>query len=59
MHFCYAVQEELGDAYKLYLLEDTDEKPVAVVLPAAAVQPPAPPVNEVLTLGVWILSGSC
>ena len=42
-----SLQGELGDDYRLYLLEDTEEKPVAVVLPLAAVQPVPPPVNEV------------
>jgi hypothetical protein len=33
------MQAELGDQYKLYLLADQkDERPVAVVLPAQAVQ---------------------
>ncbi len=41
------LQAELGDDYRLYLLEDTEEKPVAVVLPLSAVQPVPPPVNEV------------
>lgn len=52
-----SIQAQLGDAYKLYLLEDTEEKPVAVVLPASAVQPPAPPVNEVCCRRIAVSAG--
>ncbi|GAB4819570.1 hypothetical protein N2152v2_006616 [Parachlorella kessleri] len=47
------LKAELGDDYRLYLLEDTEEKPVAVVLPLSAVQPVPPPVNEALLAGVF------
>ena len=48
--FTWKMQAELGNAYKLYLLENTESKPVVVVLPATVVQPVAPPVNEVSLL---------
>ena len=41
-------QGELGEAYVLYLLEDQEEKPVAVVLPAEAAEQPIPSTQEVL-----------
>lgn len=41
------VQGELGDDYVLYLLEDQEEKPVAVVLPKDAAEQPLPAAQEV------------
>ena len=31
----FTLQNELGDGYQLFLLEDREEKPTAVVLPRA------------------------
>lgn len=42
-----SVQGELGDDYVLYLLEDQEEKPVAVVLPKDAAEQPLPAAQEV------------
>ncbi|BDA45797.1 probable zinc metalloprotease EGY2, chloroplastic [Coccomyxa sp. Obi] len=39
---------ELGEDYVLYLLEDQEEKPVAVVLPKDAAEQPLPPTQEAL-----------
>ena len=39
-------QGELGEAYTLYLLEDQEEQPVAVVLPKEAAEQPLPPLQE-------------
>ena len=44
------MQGELGDKYVLYLLEDQEEKPVAVILPKDAAEQPLPAVQEVLQL---------
>ena len=44
------MQGELGDEYVLYLLEDQEEKPVAVILPKDAAEQPLPAVQEVLQL---------
>lgn len=56
---CASLQEQLGNEYKLFLLEEQDpsqeERPVAVVLPLSAVQPQAPPVNEVREGRVLVL----
>ena len=41
------MQGELGDEYVLYLLEDQEEKPVAVILPKDAAEQPLPAVQEV------------
>ena len=41
------VQGELGDDYVLYLLEDQEEKPVAVVLPKDAAEQPLSAAQEV------------
>ena len=41
------MQGELGDDYVLYLLEDQEEKPVAVVLPKDAAEQPLPAAQEV------------
>jgi len=41
------VQGELGEDYVLYLLEDQEEKPIAVVLPKNAAEQPLPAVQEV------------
>ena len=41
------MQGELGDNYVLYLLEDQEEKPVAVVLPKDAAEQPLPAAQEV------------
>lgn len=46
--YCYSVQGELGEDYVLYLLEDQEEKPVAVVLPKDAAEQPLPAAQEVL-----------
>jgi hypothetical protein len=40
-------QGELGDDYVLYLLEDQEEKPLAIVLPRDAAEQPLPPLQEV------------
>ena len=40
------MQGELGEAYTLYLLEDQEEQPVAVVLPAGAGEQPLPALQE-------------
>ena len=40
-------QGELGEEYVLYLLEDQEEKPVAVVLPKDAAEQPLPEAQEV------------
>jgi hypothetical protein len=40
-------QGELGEEYVLFLLEDQEEKPVAVVLPKNAVEQPLPEAQEV------------
>ena len=42
------LQAELGDQYKIYLLENQEERPVAVVLPLASVQPQVQPASEAL-----------
>ena len=44
------MQGELGDEYVLYLLEDQEEKPVAVILPKDAAEQPLPAAQEVLQL---------
>ena len=41
------MQGELGDDYVLYLLEDQEENPVAVVLPKDAAEQPLPAAQEV------------
>ena len=41
------MQGELGDDYVLYLLEDQEEKPVAVVLPRDAAEQPLSAAQEV------------
>ena len=41
------MQDELGGDYVLYLLEDQEEKPVAVVLPKDAAEQPLPAAQEV------------
>lgn len=41
------LQGELGDDYVLYLLEDQEENPVAVVLPRDAAEQPLSPTQEV------------
>jgi hypothetical protein len=41
------VQAELGEAYRLYFLEDKEGRPVAVVLPVAAVDLQLPGGQEV------------
>ena len=41
------MQGELGEDYVLYLLEDQEEKPVAVVLPKDAAEQPLPAAQEV------------
>ena len=43
----YSMQGELGDDYVLYLLEDQEENPVAVVLPKDAAEQPLPAAQEV------------
>lgn len=40
--------EEIGDQYQLFLLENQEEQPVAVVLPIKAVQPPPSPIPDPL-----------
>jgi len=37
------LKREIGDAYRLFLLQDQEENPVAVVLPISAVQPVTSP----------------
>ena len=49
-------QEEVGDQYRVYLLEDQDSKPVAVVLPLASVQPEVPAVPEAALAALF---GAC
>ena len=44
------MQGELGDEYVLYLLEDQEEKPVAVILPKDAAEQPLPAAQEVSQL---------
>ena len=46
-HACKPMQGELGEAYTLYLLEDEEEAPVAVVLPSSATEQPLPQLQEV------------
>jgi hypothetical protein len=41
------MQAELGEAYRLYFLEDKEGRPVAVVLPVAAVDLQLPGGQEV------------
>lgn len=41
------MQDRVGDAYQLYFLEDQESKPVAVVLPKDATQPPPTALPEV------------
>jgi hypothetical protein len=41
------MQGELGEAYTLYLLEDQQDAPVAVVLPSDATEQPLPQLQEV------------
>lgn len=50
------LQEQLGEQYKLYLLEDQEERPVAVLLPADAVQTRVSPAAEA---GLAALFGAC
>ena len=43
----HCAQERVGDAYQLYFLEDQESKPVAVVVPSDASQPPPTALPEV------------
>ncbi len=47
-HACALPQGELGEEYVLYLLEDQEEQPVAVILPKDAAEQPLPATQEVL-----------
>ncbi|KAI3424741.1 hypothetical protein D9Q98_008130 [Chlorella vulgaris] len=49
------LKEQLGERYKLYLLEDQEEKPVAVVLPVDAVKTRVAPGTEA---GLALLFGA-
>ena len=50
------MQGELGDEYVLYLLEDQEEKPVAVILPKDAAEQPLPALQEVPQLKIVVPS---
>lgn len=48
--------EEIGDQYKLFLLENQEGQPVAVVLPIEAVQPPPSPIPDPLLSLIFALT---
>jgi membrane-associated protease RseP (regulator of RpoE activity) len=50
------LKEQLGDTYRLFLLEDQDEQPTAVVIPAASAefQTASPTVELLLALGLGL-----
>ncbi|EFN52941.1 hypothetical protein CHLNCDRAFT_137300 [Chlorella variabilis] len=50
------LKDELGEQYKIYLLDSPEEKPVAVVLPVSAVQPQGSSLAET---GLALLLGAC
>jgi len=52
------LKEQLGDAYRLFLLQDQDDKPTAVVIPASSVefQTASPTVELLLALGLGATS---
>ncbi|KAG7669072.1 hypothetical protein Ndes2526B_g00791 [Nannochloris sp. 'desiccata'] len=52
------LKEQLGDTYRLFLLQDQDEKPTAVVIPAksAEFQTASPTVELLLSLGLGFIT---
>lgn len=53
----YRLKEQLGDKYKLYMLENQEEQPVVLVLPESATEVEKPPIPDgVLCLMFGIIS---
>jgi hypothetical protein len=50
------LKDQLGDSYRLFLLQDQDEKPTAVIIPAASAefQTASPTVELLLALGLGL-----
>ena len=57
-HACTLPQGELGEEYVLYLLEDQEEQPVAVILPKDAAEQPLPATQEVL-ISIYFFQFNC